>query len=130
MTTDEEAIRELLAAWQRATVVNDRDALFKLMTDDVLFLTPGNAPLRGREAFAALLPPRPPHQIEFDQDVIELQIRGDWAYAVCRMAVTVTPQPEQTPIRRAGHTLTIFTKAPDGSWALARDANLLGPAQS
>ncbi len=130
MTPDEQAIRRLFTAWQQATVVNDTDALLDLMTDDVVFLTPGNAPLQGRAAFAALLPPRPPHHIGFDHEVLELRVLGDWAYAVCRMAVEVVPQPHQAPIRRSGHTLTIFTKAADGVWMLARDANLLGPAQA
>jgi ketosteroid isomerase-like protein len=36
----------------------------------------------------------------------------------------MTP-PGGKPVRRAGYTLTILRKEPDGRWRLARDANLL-----
>jgi ketosteroid isomerase-like protein len=36
----------------------------------------------------------------------------------------MTP-PGGNSVRRAGHTLTIFSKQADGRWLLARDANLL-----
>ena len=33
--------------------------------------------------------------------------------------------PAGNIVRRAGYTLTILRKEPDGKWRLARDANLL-----
>jgi ketosteroid isomerase-like protein len=41
--------------------------------------------------------------------------------------VTITPA-QGSPSHRSGYTLTIFRKQANGSWLLARDANLLGPA--
>ena len=49
---------------------------------------------------------------------------GDWAYIRNHIAITMTP-PGGTPVRRAGWTLTLLRKEPDGRWVLARDANLL-----
>jgi uncharacterized protein (TIGR02246 family) len=57
-------------------------------------------------------------------DIVELQVRGGWAYLRNRLSVTVTP-PDGPPKTRSGYTLTILRKERDGKWRLARDANLL-----
>jgi ketosteroid isomerase-like protein len=44
--------------------------------------------------------------------------------AIRDITMTMTP-PDGAPVRRAGYTLTILRKQPDGRWLLARDANLL-----
>jgi uncharacterized protein (TIGR02246 family) len=49
---------------------------------------------------------------------------GDWACLRNHLQVTVTP-PGDSPVKRAGYTLTILRKQADGKWLLARDANLL-----
>ena len=67
MPSDEQAIRDLFHAWQRATLANDREAMRRLMADDVLFLTVGRPPLRGPDAFVDLMPDQPPDHIDFDQ---------------------------------------------------------------
>lgn len=51
---DEEAIRSLFAAWKLASQGKDVDGLSKLITDDAIFLAPGQPPIRGRAAFEAL----------------------------------------------------------------------------
>ena len=52
MTDDERAIRELVDAWMVSSKAGDLTALLDLMTDDVVFMTPGGKPF-GKEAFAA-----------------------------------------------------------------------------
>ena len=49
--TDEQQIRELMAEWRRLTAEGNLDGLLSLLTDDVVFLTPGNPPIT-RERFA------------------------------------------------------------------------------
>jgi uncharacterized protein (TIGR02246 family) len=49
---DEQAIRELLQTWIRASAAGDLDQVLTLMSDDVVFLAPGQEPF-GKEAFAA-----------------------------------------------------------------------------
>src|SRR5438034_605203 len=41
---DEQAIRDLIATWLRATAAGDIDQVLTLMTDDVVFVTPGQKP--------------------------------------------------------------------------------------
>jgi uncharacterized protein (TIGR02246 family) len=48
MSEDERAIRDLVAAWMAASRAGDTAAVLALMTDDVVFLTPGRSPSAGK----------------------------------------------------------------------------------
>jgi uncharacterized protein (TIGR02246 family) len=125
MSGDEEAIRELVSTWMRATKDGDMRTILDLMTDDVVFMTPGNPPMVGRIAFetAARSGVRAA-TIEGDSQVDEICIVGDFAWIRTSLTVTMTPRAGGQPIRRAGNTLSILTRE-DGKWRIARDANML-----
>ena len=123
MTDDERAIRELVATWMTASQAGDIDTVLGLMTDDVVFMVPGREPF-GKEAFAAASQGMSGVRMEGSSDIRELNVLGDWAYLRNHIALTITP-PGGAPVQRAGYTLTILRKGPDGRWRLARDANLL-----
>jgi uncharacterized protein (TIGR02246 family) len=123
MNADEQAIRELTATWMQATKNGDVETVLSLMTDDVVFMVPGREPF-GKEAFAAAAQGMKGARMEGSSDIRELNVLGDWAYLRNHIAITITP-PVGEPVRRAGYTLTILRKGPDGRWRLARDANLL-----
>ena len=124
MTDDEGAIRDLVETWMRASKDGDTATVLDLMTDDVLFLTPGREPF-GKEEFAANSDAMKDMRIDGRAEVLELRIFGDWAYLRNHIALTVTP-PQGAPVQRSGHTLTVLRKEADGMWRLARDANLIG----
>lgn len=130
MESDEQQIRELVATWLRASRAGDIDTLLGFMTDDVVFLRPGCSPMSKAEfAKAARVPAgSTPPKIEGTSDVLEIQINEQWAFMVSQLSVCVTAPGNGQPVKRAGHTLTIFRKT-DGKWLLARDANLLAPVQ-
>jgi uncharacterized protein (TIGR02246 family) len=129
MTRDEQAVRDLIAEWQRATAADDVDTVLSLMSDDVLFLTPGQEPF-GKEVFASASRERTGDvHVEGTSEIEELEVFGDRAWVRTRITVTMTPS-EGEPVRRSGHTLSIMRKNADGSWVLARDANLLPPPSS
>lgn len=123
MTDDERAIRALIAAWMDASKAGDIAKVLSLMTDDVIFQVAGREPF-GKEAFAAASQGMKDVRVDGTSDIRELCVLGDWAYLRNHLTITVTP-PGGTPMRRAGYTLTILRKQPDGRWLLARDANLL-----
>jgi ketosteroid isomerase-like protein len=50
MQRDEKAIRNLIGKWMRATSAGDLDRVPALMADDVVFLVPGQPPLRGKKS--------------------------------------------------------------------------------
>jgi len=124
MHPDEEAIRNLIADWARATAEGDLHELMDLMTDDVVFLTSGQAPMR-RDDFAAGFMAAIEHvKIEAQTDVQEIQVANDWAWCWNYLDVKVTPRAGGSANRRGGYTLTILRKY-DDRWYIARDANLL-----
>jgi uncharacterized protein (TIGR02246 family) len=123
---DEQQIREVISTWMRATTVGDLPQVLSLMAEDVVFLLPGQPPMRGREAFAAGFRAALQHvRIEAVSDVQEIRITGDHAYCWSQLSLTITPLQNGSPKRRAGSTLSVFRKESDGHWRLFRDANLL-----
>jgi uncharacterized protein (TIGR02246 family) len=120
---DERKIRELLDAWWRATRTGDVDAVLDLMADDAVFLTPGREPF-GKQEFERAAR-NPSVTVDGKSDIEELEIMDGWAWMRTRIEVTMTPVTGE-PQHRAGHTLTILRRDPNGRWRLARDANLLG----
>ncbi len=125
MSDDERAIRELVARWMAASQAGDTQTVLSLMTDDVVFMVPGREPF-GKQEFAAASQGMKDVRIEGRSDIRELQVLGDWAYLRSYLELSVTP-PGGNTVRRAGYTLTILRKQPDGRWLLSRDANLLNP---
>ena len=124
--TDAEAIRALIAEWHRATAAGDVDAVARLMVDDAMFLVAGRPPMNGREEFVrGLRGLLATHRIESTGDVQEVVVSGDLAYARSMLHVRVMPNEGGAPQVRSGPVLSVFHRQPDGSWLLARDANLL-----
>jgi uncharacterized protein (TIGR02246 family) len=122
MSTDEAAIRQLIATWLDATQRGDTATVLSLMTDDVVFLVAGQPPF-GKEAFAAASQAMSGVSFAGTSEIEELEIHGDWAWLRNRLRVVITP-PGGQPVARSGYTLTILRKQA-GHWLLARDANLL-----
>jgi uncharacterized protein (TIGR02246 family) len=122
MSSDEQAIRQLIDTWMRASKAGDTPTVLSLMTDDVVFMTPGREPF-GRDEFAIAADSMKGVTIDGTARIVELQVLGEWAYLRNRLEITVTP-PGKAPQHRVGYTLTILRKQ-DGRWRLARDANLV-----
>ncbi|MCR4265923.1 SgcJ/EcaC family oxidoreductase [Nitratireductor sp. ZSWI3] len=127
MTEDEQAIRQVIATWMRASESGDTATILSLMTNDVVFMVPGQEPF-GREIFEATANQLgvAGMQIDGTNDVVELQIHGNWAFTRNRINLSITPAAGE-PMQRAGYTLTLFRREADGRWRVARDANLLTP---
>jgi uncharacterized protein (TIGR02246 family) len=125
MQNDEKAIRDLIDKWMRATSAGDLPEVLSLMAEDVVFLIPGQAPMRGKEVFAKGFRAALQHvRIESRSEIQEIKFAGDWAYCWNHLWVTVMPLTG-SPQRREGYTLSIFRKNSDGTWLLVRDANML-----
>jgi uncharacterized protein (TIGR02246 family) len=125
MHPDEQAIRDVVATWDRASHAGDVDALAPLMAEDVVYLVAGRPPMRGRETFLALARSmQGAGTMEASGEFEEIRLMGDWAYAIRHLRVAVTHEGAAT-VRMAGPVLSIFRREPDGRWVLARDANML-----
>jgi uncharacterized protein (TIGR02246 family) len=119
---DEREIRDTIGDWLKAAEAHDVATMLGMMTDDVVFQVPGIAPF-GKDAFATYHGGARANRIKTESAQIEeLEVRGDWAWCRTHLVMEVTP-PGEPSSRRAGHTLSIFRKSPEGRWQLARDAN-------
>ncbi len=123
MTNDERAIRNVVDTWLAASKAGDLDTVLSLMSDDVLFLTPGQAPF-GKEAFAKMSQGMKDMQVDGTGEVQEVQVFGEIAYLRNALRIVIT-MPDGKVVRRSGQTLTILRKEADGMWRLVRDANLV-----
>jgi uncharacterized protein (TIGR02246 family) len=131
MQSDEQQIRDLFTEWHKAAAEGDLSKLIPLMAEDVVFLLPGQPPMRGRDSFAATFRAGLEHiRIQSTGKIEELRVAGEFAYMWSYLEVTVTPVQGGSPMRRSGYTLTLFRKEPDGRWVLFRDANMLTPEGS
>ena len=125
MNSDERTIRELVDNWLAATKTGDYATVLSLMSDDVVFMVPGQPPF-GKAQFAASAEILKDVQVEVVSEIQEVEIDGNWAWMRNHLNATIIP-PAGKPTRRTGVTLTILRKNPDGDWVIARDANLLVP---
>lgn len=131
MKSDEQAIRDLIDSWLKASSAGDVPQVLGLMTDDVVFLRPGQPPMRGKESFAAGMKTGiQQFRIESKMDIQEIHVESNLAYAWNHLQIALIPLNGDAPKRHEGDILTVFRKSADGKWRLARDANMLMPVQS
>lgn len=127
-TADEQQIRAAIQLWLDASRRGDLATVMSLMTDDVVFLTPGNPPMSRADFEQRSLAATGKVSIEGSADVQEITIFRDIAICWNYLAITMTPEGA-APMRRAGNVLSVFRRGEDGQWRIWRDANLLGLVQ-
>lgn len=120
------AIRDWLDRWLRASAAGDYQTMLPMLADDMVFLVPGAPPFGKKEFQAAWEGPMKGARVESKADLEECLVSGEMACTRTRLAVTIT-MADGNVSRARGYTLSLFRKQPDGSWLLARDANLLTP---
>jgi uncharacterized protein (TIGR02246 family) len=123
--SDDQKIRALIDAWGEASEAGDLTAQMQLMTEDVVFLTSGSAPMRRKqfaEAFSAMVAMV---HLTCRSNVQEITISGDLALCWNLLEVSFTPVEGGQTRKHAGNVLTALRRGPDGQWRIWRDANLL-----
>ena len=124
---DEQQVRDLIAAWLRET--QGRQCRRRAGADGARRRVPGGRPAAhggpGRFRQPACAPCWASTPSTRTASSTKWQWREIWRTRRTRLEVTVTSKHGGTPMRRSGHTLSIFRKS-DGKWLLTRDANMLG----
>lgn len=123
-TTDDEcAIRELVSTWMSASKAGDQSTVLRLIADDAIFMVPDREPF-GKDAFAAASQGQTGVKFEGANDILEIEVLGNWAFLRSHITLTIGTSEGQSN-RRSGYTLTILRKLQSGNWVLFRDANLM-----
>jgi uncharacterized protein (TIGR02246 family) len=125
MTDDARQIRELIDSWIAASNAGDVPALMDMMTDDVIFMTPGRPPF-GKAEFAADSERVKGAAIDAHAEVQEIDVFGPRAYIRNHVRVELSA-PGQPARRMSGYAMSVLRKEADGRWRIARDANLVMP---
>ncbi len=128
MTDDARQIRELVDSWIAASKAHDLPALMDMMTDDVVFMTPGRPPF-GKAEFAADSERMKGAAIDARADVQEIEVFGPRAFIRNHIQAELT-FTGQAPRRMSGYAMTVLRKDADGRWRIARDANLVVPEEA
>ncbi|MFO0957713.1 MAG: SgcJ/EcaC family oxidoreductase [Isosphaeraceae bacterium] len=127
MEPEERSIREVHSTWIAAVNSGDCARLVGLMADDVVFLTPGSAPV-GREEFpVGFLSAHRQARVHCISELEEVVVGGGIAFARARDSLSLTPRAGGEAVQLAGHRLTVYRQQADGRWLLARDAHTLSP---
>ncbi|HEY6247507.1 MAG TPA: SgcJ/EcaC family oxidoreductase [Pyrinomonadaceae bacterium] len=120
---DEQAIRQLVDSWLKASESGDLNTMLSLVADDVIFMVPGKEPF-GKQEFAENYKQMKGVKLTTRSDIQEIKVLGEWAWMRNFLRVSFTPS-EGTPTRHSGYVLTILSKTSAGKWVIKRDANLL-----
>jgi uncharacterized protein (TIGR02246 family) len=127
MDTEQDAIRALHARWMDALSAQDLASLLSMMTEDVVLLSPGGAPI-GRDGFRERFSSaHEALEIHCVSELEEVIVDGAVAIARSRDSLTVRPRDGGSMAAFAGHRLTVYRRQADGRWLLARDAHTLTP---
>jgi uncharacterized protein (TIGR02246 family) len=133
MGLDERAIREVHSAWIDAVNAGDLGHLLTLMADDVVFLSPGQAPV-GRDGFSpGFSAAHQQARINCVSELEDIVVVGEVAYTLSRDSLLVIPRGGRgtggEAAQLAGHRITVYRKQSDGRWLLARDAHTLSAVE-
>jgi uncharacterized protein (TIGR02246 family) len=126
MNADEQAIRAAVQTWMQASTDGDLPRVLALMDDEVVFISPGRPPMRGKDAFAAASKGMEGKvRIEGCSDIQEVRVFGDWAYVWTQLTIAMRPAEGGAPTHRSGPGLSVWRKKPEGAWVIFRDANMV-----
>ena len=126
MPAEEQAIRDVITHWAKATADGDMPVLLSLMSEDVVFLTAGREPMLLKEFVEISIRMRDTHRLGVVSDIKDIKVSGDLAYCWSHLTVTITPLKEGAPVgMRSGYAMSVFQKQANGAWVLIRDANLM-----
>lgn len=129
MTEHDRAIHDVHATWIAAVNAGDLDRLLASMTEDAVFLAPGQPPT-GRDDFAANF--NAAHErlrVRCTSELEEVVVVGGVAYTRSRDALSVVQRVGGEATQLAGYRMTVYRARPDGRWLLARDIHTLSPVE-
>ena len=123
---DVAAIKRLNDDRKAASDAGDASTHAALYTDDAILMPPNRPAVVGREALLARWEAMYERHAasrftrKFTEEVLEVEVAGDWAFMRTAGTVTLTPKAGGEPIEYSGKTLAILKRQPDGAWKCYR----------
>ena len=121
--SNEEAIREAVAAWSKAAGQKELDKCLSFYTDDASLL-PFNAPIaEGKDQIRhvwSMLMSNPGYSLHFGPTKIEVAKSGDLAYEMGAFDLTLA-NDDGKPNPMRGKYIVVWKKQVNGMWKAAAD---------
>lgn len=118
------AIRNLAESFRQAMLASDWETLTSLFIEDAVRQPPNEPMIVGRAAILASMEAEPAEPVTFTQfsnAPLEIDGRGDLAYARGTYSLTATAEGMAEPITEKGKYLVVLRKQADGSWRVVTD---------
>jgi uncharacterized protein (TIGR02246 family) len=116
---DRTAIRTRIADFDKAMVAADVPAVVSAYTEDAVLFPPHAPMVRGRAEIQKFFEGLP-KITRFEQNVVEIEGRGDLAYPWGTFETTMLPPGAKAPLEDKGKVLSVWQKQGDGSWLASR----------
>ena len=117
---DVAAIRAIPQSYAEAVLASDWAAVAPHYTEDAVRLPPNALLIEGRAAIQAAYEGLPRTFTEFSSTPLEIDGRGDLAYARGTATLTLAVEGVPEPVSDTVKYLEILRKQPDGAWLISR----------
>lgn len=117
---DVAAIRESTNAFAKAALAKDFATVASLYTEDAVVNPAMEPAVKGRTAIRAWFEKFPP-LTEFKANIVKVEGRGDLAYVLGSVSLTMVPPGAPAPVKDLGKYVEIRRKQADGKWLIAVD---------
>jgi uncharacterized protein (TIGR02246 family) len=98
------------------------DAFVGVFSEDAVQMPPNFPANTGSAAIRAWITAfLQPFRVQFELEVAEVRVAGDWAFERGGYRIDVTPKAGGQGFQDLGKYITIYEKHPDGAWLVARD---------
>ena len=102
---------------------NNIDTLMGMLTDDVVFMAPGAAPMVGKDALKPWLEGYlQAYKTHWEKTVHEFVVSSEWAFERYSWKSTDTPVGGGDALTDTGWGFVVYHHDADGKWRVARDA--------
>ena len=116
---DHNAIRSVVANFDKAVLAGDWPAVVSVYAEDGILLPPNAPAVQGRAAMQAFFSGLP-KITAFRQSVVEIEGQGNLAYPRGTYEMTMMPPGAKAPLKDTGKVIAVWRKQPDGSWLVGR----------
>jgi uncharacterized protein (TIGR02246 family) len=121
LESDVEAIERRRHDWISAVNVRNVDAYLDLLTEDAVWIPPGQLALSGHAAFQAWVQPFFERFFyKFTITDATVRMAGNWAVERATFHSTVTPVSGEPPAQHSGLYLVFWRRETDGLWRIER----------
>ena len=120
--TDREQLATLLREHVDAVNASNVEAILKGMTDDAVYLAPGQPLVRGKDALGKVMVPfYGSNDAQVSMRAEETVVAGDWAWEWGHLSGSIRPKGVAQATSFEGKYFYIYQRQRDGSWKIARD---------